>query len=173
MENVAQRIAEVVDEFADLDGREKLELLVDYAAGLEPLDREHEARKVGPVVRDEVVDGHLRDLAHVVVPLLHAEAREAERRLPAAPVLLRQVDRELVEDLARVAAERAEERACDFAFRRASVSGRSVGRLFSASTGSSREQLSSPFPSMTMKPYLASVSRSSASASVWNLLSQR
>ena len=43
--------------------------------------------------------------------LLEAEARKAQRRLAAAPVLLRQVDRELVEDLAVVARERAEEAA--------------------------------------------------------------
>jgi cysteine desulfuration protein SufE len=45
MSDVASRIAEVVTEFADLDAREKLEMLVDYAAGLEPLDAEHIARK--------------------------------------------------------------------------------------------------------------------------------
>lgn len=45
MGDVAARIAAVVDEFADLDGREKLEMLVDYAAGLEPLDAVHAARK--------------------------------------------------------------------------------------------------------------------------------
>jgi cysteine desulfuration protein SufE len=45
MSDVATRIEALVEEFADLDGREKLELLVEYAAGLEPLDPEHEARK--------------------------------------------------------------------------------------------------------------------------------
>jgi len=45
MSDVATRIAEVVNEFADLDAREKLEMLVDYAAGLEALDAEHAARK--------------------------------------------------------------------------------------------------------------------------------
>jgi cysteine desulfuration protein SufE len=45
MSDVATRIEALVEEFADLDGREKLELLVDYAGGLEPLDPEHQARK--------------------------------------------------------------------------------------------------------------------------------
>jgi len=45
MSDVATRLADAVAEFDDLDGREKLELLVDYAAGLPPLDPEHEARK--------------------------------------------------------------------------------------------------------------------------------
>ncbi len=45
MGDVAARIAAVIEEFADLDGREKLEMLVDYAAGLAPLDPEHVARK--------------------------------------------------------------------------------------------------------------------------------
>ena len=35
----------VVEEFADLDGREKLELLLDFAAGLPPLPPEYAARK--------------------------------------------------------------------------------------------------------------------------------
>ncbi len=77
MGNVAERIAEVVDEFADLDGREKLELLVDYAAGLEPLDPEHEARKAASEGRihecqtpvyiwaDTASDGTARLVAHV------------------------------------------------------------------------------------------------------------
>lgn len=46
MDDVRARVKEVVDEFADLDGREKLELLVEYAAGLPPLPPEYEARKV-------------------------------------------------------------------------------------------------------------------------------
>ncbi|MFM8415652.1 MAG: SufE family protein [Planctomycetota bacterium] len=45
MADVRSRIDEAVAEFADLDAREKLELLVEYAAGLPPLDPEHEARK--------------------------------------------------------------------------------------------------------------------------------
>ncbi|MFM1903921.1 MAG: hypothetical protein RLZZ440_1821 [Planctomycetota bacterium] len=45
MSGLRQRLDEVVEEFSDLDGREKLELLVEYAAGLPPLDPEHEARK--------------------------------------------------------------------------------------------------------------------------------
>lgn len=45
MGDVAARIAAVIDEFVDLDGREKLEMLVDYAAGLAPLDAAHQARK--------------------------------------------------------------------------------------------------------------------------------
>ena len=36
---------ELIGEFADLDGREKLELLVDFANGLPPLPPEYEARK--------------------------------------------------------------------------------------------------------------------------------
>ncbi|MFM8734685.1 MAG: SufE family protein, partial [Pirellulales bacterium] len=35
----------IVGEFADLDAREKLELLVDYAKGLPPLSAEYVARK--------------------------------------------------------------------------------------------------------------------------------
>lgn len=45
MSPVAQRLAELEAEFADLDGREKLELLVEYAAGLPPLPAAFEARK--------------------------------------------------------------------------------------------------------------------------------
>jgi cysteine desulfuration protein SufE len=42
---VLEKVAEIVAEFADLDGREKLELLVDYANGLPPLPAAYEARK--------------------------------------------------------------------------------------------------------------------------------
>jgi cysteine desulfuration protein SufE len=45
MSDVRHRLDAIVEEFADLDGREKLELLVEYAAGLPPLDPEYEARK--------------------------------------------------------------------------------------------------------------------------------
>eukprot|EP00965_Chrysotila_dentata_P124091 4101415-Pleurochrysis_carterae.AAC.1 len=43
--------------------------------------------------------------------LLETEAGEAERRLAAAAVLLRQIDGELVQDLTRVARQRAIETA--------------------------------------------------------------
>jgi cysteine desulfuration protein SufE len=42
---VREKVAEIVAEFSDLDGREKLELLVDYANGLPPLPAAYEARK--------------------------------------------------------------------------------------------------------------------------------
>jgi cysteine desulfuration protein SufE len=45
MESVQQRLEELIGEFADLDGREKLELLVDFANGLPALPPEYEARK--------------------------------------------------------------------------------------------------------------------------------
>ncbi|MGA0040973.1 MAG: SufE family protein [Pirellulales bacterium] len=37
MSTVAERLDEVVDDFVDLDSREKLEMLLEYAAGLPPL----------------------------------------------------------------------------------------------------------------------------------------
>ncbi|MBU6309407.1 MAG: SufE family protein [Planctomycetes bacterium] len=40
-----ERLDELVGEFADLDAREKLELLVDFANGLPPLSPEYQARK--------------------------------------------------------------------------------------------------------------------------------
>jgi cysteine desulfuration protein SufE len=42
---VREKVEEIVGEFSDLDGREKLELLVDYANGLPPLPAAYEARK--------------------------------------------------------------------------------------------------------------------------------
>ncbi|MFM8734355.1 MAG: SufE family protein [Pirellulales bacterium] len=45
MASLRNRLDELVGEFADLDGREKLELLVDFAKGLPPLSPEYEARK--------------------------------------------------------------------------------------------------------------------------------
>ena len=45
MNGVQSKLDGIVTEFADLDGREKLELLVDFAKGLPPLSAEYEARK--------------------------------------------------------------------------------------------------------------------------------
>ena len=45
MNGVEARLDEIVGEFADLDGREKLELLLDYAGGLPPLPPAYAARK--------------------------------------------------------------------------------------------------------------------------------
>lgn len=45
MASVRERLDELVGEFADLDAREKLELLVDFANGLPPLSADYQARK--------------------------------------------------------------------------------------------------------------------------------
>jgi cysteine desulfuration protein SufE len=45
MNGVAEKLDSIISEFTDLDAREKLELLVDFAAGLPPLPAEYEARK--------------------------------------------------------------------------------------------------------------------------------
>jgi len=45
MPTVQERLDSIIGEFADLDGREKLELLVDFAKGLPPLPPDYEARK--------------------------------------------------------------------------------------------------------------------------------
>lgn len=47
MSTVAERIEAVVGEFADLEGREKLELLLEYAARLEPPPAEILAARAG------------------------------------------------------------------------------------------------------------------------------
>ncbi len=46
MTSVTDRLDGIIEEFADLDSREKLQLLVDFANGLPPLSSAHEARKV-------------------------------------------------------------------------------------------------------------------------------
>jgi len=74
--SVQAKLDEIVGEFADLDGREKLELLVDFANGLPPLPPEYEARKASEDRRvhecqtpvflwTEVVDGAARLVAEV------------------------------------------------------------------------------------------------------------
>lgn len=45
MTSVQERLAAIIEEFADLDSREKLELLVDFANGLQPLLPAYEVRK--------------------------------------------------------------------------------------------------------------------------------
>jgi cysteine desulfuration protein SufE len=45
MSDVSTRLDKIIGEFADLDAREKLELLVDFANGLPPLPPEYEGKK--------------------------------------------------------------------------------------------------------------------------------
>jgi cysteine desulfuration protein SufE len=45
MDTVSDRIDRIVDEFVDLDGREKLELLLDFAGRLPPLSADYQARQ--------------------------------------------------------------------------------------------------------------------------------
>ena len=45
MNSVQSRLDTIITEFSDLDGREKLELLLDFANGLPPLSAEYQARK--------------------------------------------------------------------------------------------------------------------------------
>ena len=45
MNGVNERLNTIIDEFSDLEGREKLELLLDFASALPPLPAEYEARK--------------------------------------------------------------------------------------------------------------------------------
>lgn len=68
-----------------------------------------DARDVGLVVGDEVLHRELGHLADVVVALLLTETGETERGLTTTAVLLGEIDRELVDDVTRVAAEGAEE----------------------------------------------------------------
>lgn len=76
MDTVATRLDRIVDEFADLDARDKLELLVEFAAGLPPLPETHRARREEAEGRvhecqtpvflwPEVVDGRARLIAEV------------------------------------------------------------------------------------------------------------
>lgn len=57
------------------------------------------------VVGDEVLDSQLGDLANVVVTLLLSKTGETKGRLTTTAVLLGQIDGELVNNLARVAAQ--------------------------------------------------------------------
>ena len=45
METVNERIDQIVEEFVDLDAREKLELLLDFANRLPPLSADYLAKK--------------------------------------------------------------------------------------------------------------------------------
>jgi cysteine desulfuration protein SufE len=76
MDTVATRLERIVGEFADLDPREKLELLVEFAAGLPPLPESHRSRRAEAEGRvhecqtpvflwPEVIDGRARLVAEV------------------------------------------------------------------------------------------------------------
>jgi cysteine desulfuration protein SufE len=78
MESIQARLGTLTAEFADLDAREKLELLVDFANGLPPLPPEFEARKAvedrrvhecqTPVFLWTEVDGGIARLVAEVAP---------------------------------------------------------------------------------------------------------
>lgn len=109
VEAVLAAVADV-DDLDDLCDEALVEQVALVELGLEVgATGEDEALDVDLVVRDEVLHGELGHLAHVVVALLHAQTRETQRRLTTAAVLLGQVDRELVDDLARVAGQVAEQ----------------------------------------------------------------
>ena len=87
MDTVSERIDRIVDEFVDLDGREKLELLLDFANRLPPLSADHQARKqqedrrvhecqTAVYLWPEVADGTMTLVAEV--------AELADLHLPAA-----------------------------------------------------------------------------------------
>ena len=76
METVNERIDQIVEEFVDLDSREKLELLLDFANRLPPLNaeyldkKEHEDRRVhecqtSVFLWPEITDGSMQLVAEV------------------------------------------------------------------------------------------------------------
>jgi cysteine desulfuration protein SufE len=78
MTDTLSRLERIVGEFADLDSREKLELLVDFANGLPPLSAEYQDRKTRedrrvhecqtPVFLWTEVDGGMARLVAEVAP---------------------------------------------------------------------------------------------------------
>ena len=103
IESVLSPVADV-DQLDDLG----LEPLVEHV-GLGELSLEvggpgqDEAGHVGLVVGQEQLDRRLRHLPHVVVPLLHPETSETQRRLSSSAVLLWQIHCELVKHISGVA----------------------------------------------------------------------
>ena len=75
MSAVGERLEALVEEFSDLDGREKLELLVEYAAGLDPLPPEYQARKAA-------AEGRIHE-CHTPVFLWTEQAADGSARLVA------------------------------------------------------------------------------------------
>lgn len=98
-----------VDDFDDLG----LEALVEKVAlaefGLEIGGTgEDESSDVNLVASDEVLDGEFSDFTHVVVALLVTKTGETKGGLTTTTVLLREIDRELVDDFARVTGQSSE-----------------------------------------------------------------
>ena len=116
-----------------------------------------------------MLDGELGDFTHIVVSLFTTETGETERRLSSSTVLLGEVDGEFVDDLSGVSSEGTEELISGGRSGRHDTVSDGFGRGFKGAVGG----LTVPLPSMTMKPNLESLSKSSARASVWNLLSHK
>ena len=99
-----------VDDLDDLRRQTRVEHVTLAQLSLEiGTTSEDETRDVDLVVRDEVLDGKLGNLADVVVTLLVTKTGETQSRLTTTAVLLRQVDGEFVNDLAGVACNGTEE----------------------------------------------------------------
>jgi len=58
---------------------------------------------------DEMLDGQLGDLSHVVVSLFVTKTGETQGRLSSSSVLLRQIDSEFVNDISGVASQSTKE----------------------------------------------------------------
>ena len=111
VESILAAVADV-DNLDDLRTEPGVEHVALRQLGLEVrAASENEASHIHLVISDEVLHGEFGDLADVVVALLVTETRETERGLTTAAVLLGEVDGELVDDLACVARDGAEERA--------------------------------------------------------------
>ncbi len=99
-----------IDDLEDLGTQTRIEQVALRQLRLEVgATSKYETGHVNLVVRDVVLDSQLGDLADVVVALLVTETSETERGLTTTAVLLGEVDGELVDDLACVACDRAEE----------------------------------------------------------------
>ena len=70
---------------------------------------EYKTRDVDLVVRNEVLNSKLGDLADVVVALLVTQTRETQRRLTTTTVLLREIDREFVDNFTGIASDGTEQ----------------------------------------------------------------
>ncbi len=115
LDSLVETVITTVGHINDLDDF-GLQTGIEHVGGVEIVleiggTGEDETSNVNLVVGDEVLDGDFGNLSDIVVTFLITQTRETQGRLTTTAVLLGQINGELVNDFAGVAAERAKKRA--------------------------------------------------------------
>ena len=99
-----------IDNLDDLRQQSRVEQVTSTEIRLQlGTSSKNETGDVDSVVGNEMLNGQLGDLSHVVVSLFVTKTRETQGRLSSSSVLLRQIDSEFVNDISGVTSQSTKE----------------------------------------------------------------